>query len=349
MFAWLALALAASAVPVYALKAVATIRQDRAALCGRNTLPQQCDANVEAVARPAFAQQVAGMFAPPTDGSSPDLTLDFVVDRARLQPLSGFPEAEVDVRATVRDGQGQVIAMLSCHGGQQVFQLEPDAVAVGFEKALAVAADDFRDRFANSEAVVSWMRGRGVVPAGSRILGPARGDLVLFADGSAGPSLGTEIGTAFYANLGVSGRWFLLRGIAGTLGVKSPGGSDISTQLLGIEAGPALRLGRNWEIHGGIGLNFASGTLTPNGPPAAAGFSGDFSRKLPSAFLGAMYVFPEGSLAPLRLRVSLDARTYFDHDVTFLLVREVAAVADAAVVASIGIEFPLIKSSLPSL
>jgi hypothetical protein len=54
-------------------------------------------------------------------------------------------------------------------------------------------------------------------------------------------------------------------------------------------------------------------------------------------------------LAPVRLRLSLDGRAYFDHDVSFDVVREVAAVANFALIASIGIEFPVIKSSLPRL
>ncbi|HEY2029652.1 MAG TPA: hypothetical protein VGH20_10640 [Myxococcales bacterium] len=346
MLAVLALLVAA---PQYSnISAAATVRQDRASLCAPGALPEQCDADVGVEVRRAFARKLAQMFVTPAPNAAPDLVFDVAVSRARLTPMAGFPDVEIEAHVSVRDASGATVAELTCNGGQQIFERLPEIAAAAFDKAAAVAADDFGDRFANSESIVSWLARRGIAVRHSHITGPARGDLVVFATFAPGFSVANDLRFALFAELGVSGRFFIVRGVYGSVGATSAHDSDISTQLLGIEVGPAIRLGRSFELHAGAGLNHASGTLTPS-VPAQPGFSGDFSRTLPSAFAGSTYAFSEGPLAPLRLRVSVEARAYFDRDVIFDITREVTPVAGFAVVAGIGIEFPLVKSSLPPL
>jgi len=304
MSAWLALAFAAA----YPLAATNTVRQDRANLCQPGVLQEDCDADVEAAARRAFADELSRMFDKAAPGASADLGFEIIVVRARLQPMAAFPDAEVSARVTIRDPAGHTVDEIDCLGRQQIFERTPKNAAAGFAKAVVAVAEDLRDRFANSEGSLRWLRGRKLAVPESRILGPARGDLIVFADGGIGFGVAPDLHLSFFGSAGLAGRWFLLRGVVGTTGATSSTGSDISTRILGVELGPAVRLTRNLELHAGAGLNRASGTLTPPaGQSAEPGFTGDFARTLPSAFAGAVYVFPEGLLAPARLRIAVDA------------------------------------------
>lgn len=51
----------------------------------------------------------------------------------------------------------------------------------------------------------------------------------------------------------------------------------------------------------------------------------------------------------MRLRVSVEARDYFDHQVPFDSIRQIEPVAGFAVGIFVGLEGALIKSTLPAL
>jgi len=112
--------------------------------------------------------------------------------------------------------------------------------------------------------------------------------------------------------------------------------------------GPAWRFTRNFEVRGGVGLEFMSGTVDAGTSQTSHNL--DFSRTMPTAFAAVQWAWAKkGSTSQNRVRVGAELRYAFDHDVAFSEVQKVIQVAGFSAGVFVGVEFPLIPSRAPPL
>ena len=270
-----------------------------------------------------------------------------------LDKLYGFPQALISARVGITTAEGPELATVRAEGTSLAPDETEDALVRAYSRAAAGAAENFDRAFANSEPVATWLVARKITPVHSNILGPGRGDVVLFFDAGGGAT-GTSdgLGNDVLARLGISGRWFVAQAIVAHWTSGAGEGDGVTATAFGVEAGPALRLGRIWEVRAGAGLQTVSGSLdtsrsvqylTPRRD------SVDFSRITPTLFGAVQYAWWPRWSGASRFRFGLEARQALDSGAPFEQVRAVLPVAGLSFAFFVGIELPVVQSSLPPL
>ena len=294
-----------------------------------------------------FRAVVSELFLQPANGAEPDLVFEVSVARTDLTTIVlNMPFASVTAHVAVKAGN-QVIDRLHLTGSAMIRARDQQSVGNALSNSVADVAQDFKRAFPDSEPVVRWLLARKIEPVGSTILGPGRGSLVFFLDAGGGLVHRTDgLGPAFAGRAGLSGKWFMVRGTFETWTAPREQSSSVDASAFGLQLGPVLRLGRNWELQAGAGLHSVSGTITdlPGAPTTA-----DFSRTLPSVFLGFQYARWLKTKSSSRLRVGFELRHYFDHDMPVDQIHQVVDIADTAAFLTLGIEFGIVESGAPAL
>jgi len=345
--------------PAYAVTATIRFAPDALEFCrldGHDATParpSRCSAAVGQELRRSFEEAARRMFAAPEAGKSADLLLDVAIDDAYLDKLYGFPQALISARVGITTAEGPELATVRAEGTSPAPDETEDALVRAYSRAAAGAAENFDRAFANSEPVATWLVARKITPVHSNILGPGRGDVVLFFDAGGGAT-GTSdgLGNDVLARLGISGRWFVAQAIVAHWTSGAGEGDGVTATAFGVEAGPALRLGRIWEVRAGAGLQTVSGSLdtsrsvqylTPRRD------SVDFSRITPTLFGAVQYAWWPRWSGASRFRFGLEARQALDSGAPFEQVRAVLPVAGLSFAFFVGIELPVVQSSLPPL
>lgn len=327
------LALAGSAqAATYPISARLLMSDEARAFCKVEGAHDECAAPVGQQVQEALESAVRRMFVAPLQGQYPDLLLGAKVRTAGLQGGSAIITMTVQISSPA----GSEIDTLSVRGDAIALETDAQSLPGLFARSARDAADNFERDFANSEPVVRWLAARNITPVGSEIVGPARAALALFLDGG-GEAVSVPDGTGpgIRAGMGVTGKWFLLRGtFAHWTSDLSTGG--LKTTEWGIEGGPVWRPTRNWEVRAGGGVQFASGSVGDQ----------EFSTTMPSLFAGVQYAAWPGGPGPMRVRFALEFHTHFDTAVTFPGFQPID-VAGPSVGLFVGIEVPIIPSREP--
>jgi hypothetical protein len=313
----------------FPLTARVLLAEETKAACYLREATIPCPPSLGSMMRDALEEVARRMFLSEEKGEEPDLLLEMAPRSAGIEGSY----AVVTETVRIRSPSGGEIDTLSVRGDAVAFEADPQSLPAAFARSARSAAENFERDFTNSEPVVRWLLARQVSLAGSDSLGPARADLALFLDGGGEVvSVPDGLGPGFRAGLGVAGKWFLIRGtFAHWTSDLSSGG--LSVTEWGLEAGPAWRPTRSWELRGGLGVQFASGLAS----------SQDFSATMPSLFAGVQYAFWPGWSGQKRIRFALEFHTHFDSEVKFPSLA-VVDVAGPSVGLFVGIEVPLIPS-----
>jgi hypothetical protein len=293
-------------------------------------------------ARDTYALALGRMF----QVESPEIaSLDLSVSNAALEWDADGWHAVVEHALVLRTAQNEELARWRVKGREKIAGLGERAIPVAFARAAEHAAERFEATFSEPSAVAHWLREQGVEPgpiarAGSPVDPPApspfgksegapRGRFVAYLDAGLGifPFVGSsntvfagggtrysgdDVGYAFSARLGFAGRWGLVQlGLARwssqITGQQFRG--DFAGSMVGVDAGPLIRLASDFELALGVGAHWVSEEMAvqyPVGSPETSSL-----RVLPSA-VGILRLARAVTSGGGRLRVSLEVRQRFD-------------------------------------
>ncbi|HTO96245.1 MAG TPA: hypothetical protein VMK66_04295 [Myxococcales bacterium] len=328
--------LASAAEPRFPITARVVLSEATVPSCYLREATVPCPDSLGTQTKDALEEAARRMFRPAGTGEEPDLLLEAAARSAGIEGSYAVVTQMVRVRSPA-DGE---IDTLVVRGEAIAFGTDLQAMSAAFAHSARDAAQGFENEFVNSEPVVRWLLKRNIAPVGSTILAPARPDLGMFLEaGGEAVSVPDGVSPGVRAGLGVAGKWFVARATFAKWSSNLNNGG-ISLTELGIEAGPAWRFHRNWEVRGGGGVQFASGSLGAE----------DFKHTMPSLFAGIQYdLWPHWS-GESRVRFSLEFRTHLDSEVSFLLpAPQVVEIAGPSVGFFVGVELPLLRSREPAL
>jgi hypothetical protein len=270
------------------------------------------DCTIVDEAHTAFAAEIDRLFAP---GSSSTLDLVLTVTDAQIfEQVSGGMQFEVRTATRLLTPGGSTIDEIE--GLARISVTEVTSVPAAAQAAAKSAAADFARKLENSGHVRDYLVGARLSTS-SELAPPARGDRyvwlalggALVQGGGDGGDLGISPGFRVTVGMG----WLVLQATYAHLTTSFQGtsqlqtfGADLSSNDLGFEAGAALRLTSNIELHAGPGVHFlfanASSGFVQNDVSA--------SKIVPEVF-GSLSI----SLFPLRNGArfvgGLEARGYF--------------------------------------
>jgi hypothetical protein len=313
----------------------------------------ECVADVGRQTFEALQAESRRLFRTPAPDVSPDLMIDISILDARSSGSAGLHTFAIAASIRVSTSDQAELDHFRIEEEADAMGDSRQALANGFGQVADAVAKRFGREFANSEPIVRWLLARGIAPAGSSILGPSRGDLVGFFDAAGGITPTSAGGGSWLsARLGVEARWLVVQASIGKWSVPWGPADGVSATALGLELGPVLRLGRNWELRATAGIHFVSGSLDASAstqyvsPPRS---SLDFSRKLPSLSAALQYALWPRWKAAGRVRAGLELRKYFEENAVFEEIRTIAPTAGLSIGFSLGIELPIIESPRPPL
>ncbi len=290
------------------------------------------------------------MFQPVPADTSPELELTVSPLAADVVELTGGREVILEARIVLAATTGE-IDRLTYSERSPVLGPDRDSILNAMDRASQQIAGSFERTFADSKAVFTWMRARGIEPVDSALSWPLRADRVTFIDVGGGPVIGGGDAAApgLLARLGVAGRWFIVQGIAGRwapsfdMALAAEGGgtqysADLVTTDLGIEGGLRFRVRNAMELRAGAGAHVLWGTAEAHTSSQTHPTS-SFSKVTPTVFGAFQYTFwPTGSR--FRVRLGIELRKYVSTTVGFPEFSRTIPIADTYLGGYVGLEMP---------
>ena len=264
----------------------------------------------------------------------------------------------VDHEVIVREQAGAELRRFRVRGERGLLSSEAGSIEAAFASAADDGARKFEGEFRDSAEIKRWMGQSGIRPVAVRPPWPERGENLMFIEG--GGALvggGDEGGFGLMARVGVAGRNYLAQvAIARSAPQFEPrpifgtavGNAELQSTSIGLEVGPAWRLGPYFELHCGAGAHLFWGHasmsyLLPSGDPrfndGPRQTSFWFTKNAWSLFAALQYtniVLPRGG----RVRAGLEGRAYLGADVPFPELQRSVSPATSMVGLYLGIEIP---------